>query len=400
MTFSMTATARPIFVFDNFTIFVLSLIAAIGIPVILGVYRAARKSGRALGPSVLASFVAFVAVVNLVIIIAGPMSQIIIPSIRSLPTASLEVSFAAVAMVITCVGLLVWLFSRPLPKSPSSEAPTQKPLGIKLFDCSHYRKEHQSILEMDFQLGNPADYRTSITELKGWIVDGKEKLEGELATLWDYRTLVRVRKPYDPERRPPFEEVQLPHAVEAGSTERYVAFFNVGDVVITGEDAKCGLIVKHTHGEEKCDGVSHPSPLQRIAGHLAQEIGQRQPNTVSKVKAPHTDELLILLRKLLTRWQQYMELGDRTSEFAYRENMKSFALGLSDQLLDLDSTNVDSWDFGLRNQVQIVSNELRQFGLAVRESIPELLEEAERHGRKAYEVARALVSFSETQQRS
>jgi hypothetical protein len=80
--------------------------------------------------------------------------------------------------------------------------------------------------------------------------------------------------------------------------------------------------------------------------------------------------------------------------------MKSFALGISDQLLDLDSTNVDSWDFGLRNQVQIVSNELRQFGIAVSESIPELLEEAERHGRKAYEVAMALASFLETEQRS
>jgi hypothetical protein len=92
-----------------------------------------------------------------------------------------------------------------------------------------------------------------------------------------------------------------------------------------------------------------------------------------------------------------MELGDRLSEFAYRENMKSFALGLSDQLLDLDSTNADSWNFGLRNQVQIVSNELRQFDLGVRESIPELLEEAEKHGRKAYEVATALVSFLETE---
>jgi hypothetical protein len=259
-TLTETATARPFWTFDNFTIFVLGLIATIGTPVVFGVFRAARKSGRAAGPSWLASFVAFVAVVCLVIIVAGPLSQIIIPSIRGLPTASIEVSVAASILIIICVGLLALFFGR------SQQTMQKKRLEIRLLDCSHYRNaEKQSILEVDFELSNPSSYQTSVKDIGAWILDGTYKLEGQLQSLWDYRTLARIKESYDPEKRPDFEKLQLPHLL-AEPTERYVAIFRFTDTITSGVDTKCGILVIHTHGEEPCEGISHPTPLQRIAG--------------------------------------------------------------------------------------------------------------------------------------
>jgi hypothetical protein len=304
-----------------------------------------------------------------------------------------------VGLTLAAVALLSWGFKPDIYRVLKKEPQKKSGLFVELLlhSCSHYRKDKQSILEIDFELSNPTEHQTSIRELRAWVIDGTDRLEGVLQVLWDYRALAKIGEPYDPERRPIFEQLHLPHNVAGDSTERYVVLFDVGTLV-TGEDAKCGLVVKHTHGEVKCEGVSHPSPLQRIAGLLAQEKDQRQPDTVPKEKASHNNELLILLRKLLIRWQQYMELSDRPSEFSYRENMKSFAIGLSDQFLELDSTYADSWDFGLRNQVQRISNELRQFGLGLESPLPELLEAAETHGLMAYETARALVSFLEPKQ--
>ena len=94
----------------------------------------------------------------------------------------------------------------------------------------------------------------------------------------------------------------------------------------------------------------------------------------------------------MTRWEQYQRHGVERWEHGYRIDMQSYAVGLSDRLLELDSSNADSWDFGLRNQVQILSDELRQF-VAEEETVRPFLEAMDEHGKKAYEYARALVSY-------
>jgi len=151
----------------------------------------------------------------------------------------------------------------------------RKPV-VRLLRCHHYRDAdtQRSILEIDFELNNPKGDRTSIRELRGWILDGPQKRSGELESLWDYRTLARIRNPYNPNKRPNFEKLQLPHSL-AEPTERYVAFFQFTEAIATGEDSKCGMIVIHTHGQESLEGISHPTFFQRAIGSSNVEEGMQ-----------------------------------------------------------------------------------------------------------------------------
>ena len=79
-------------------------------------------------------------------------------------------------------------------------------------------------------------------------------------------------------------------------------------------------------------------------------------------------------------------------------DIQQFAKEASDRLLALISKYAESWDFGLKNQVQIVSSDLRK--LALKHVSPigpgTLLTEMEKQGREAYQRAQALASFLAT----
>jgi hypothetical protein len=212
----------------------------------------------------------------------GILAALLFGVLQTLPPGAYPaqiILYLELPSVLIVGALAFWKSTRATSSTTvTSQTPTKR-LGeltelhieLVLNECTHYRKAGQSILEMDFELNNPSDYQTSIREVKGWIFVHSRKLEAHLQTLWDHKTLDKIRQPYDPQKRPPFEQLNLPHPLGAHATERYVAYLVVADTISTGQDTKCGIIVKHTHNEEICEGISHPSPLQRISGQETSE---------------------------------------------------------------------------------------------------------------------------------
>lgn len=117
---------------------------------------------------------------------------------------------------------------------------------------------------------------------------------------------------------------------------------------------------------------------------------------VQTVVSPPKDELLRILREFTNRWEQYKQLDDRQKwVMGLRGDIQGFAKEASDRLLALVSKYAESWDFSLRNQVQIISSDLRKLAL---ESISPLgsgtmLTDMEKQAEEAYQRAQALVSF-------
>jgi len=109
-----------------------------------------------------------------------------------------------------------------------------------------------------------------------------------------------------------------------------------------------------------------------------------------------TDELLPPLRNFIIRWEQYLQLGRRRQLPENRVDVQNLAHNISSRLAELDSRYADLLNAGVRNQIHMVSDELRQLGVAqFRRLGPEDFIDMEAHGEKAYELAKALTSFLE-----
>ena len=115
------------------------------------------------------------------------------------------------------------------------------------------------------------------------------------------------------------------------------------------------------------------------------------------------EELLPALREFMTRWEQYERLAIQQKwQMASQGGIQQFAKELSSRLLSLDSKYAESWDFGIRNQVQIVSSDLQKLGLRQISIFTgeKGLQDMAGLGKSAYEKSRALVLFLTTRQRN
>jgi hypothetical protein len=117
---------------------------------------------------------------------------------------------------------------------------------------------------------------------------------------------------------------------------------------------------------------------------------------VQTVVSPPKDELLRVLREFTSRWEQYKQLNDDQKwTMGVQGDIQGFAKEASNRLLALVSKYAESWDFALRNQVQIISNDLRKLALLPVSPIGpgSMLTDMEKQGEEAYQRAQALVSF-------
>jgi len=121
---------------------------------------------------------------------------------------------------------------------------------------------------------------------------------------------------------------------------------------------------------------------ERSAGHPSQI-------SVESAEALAGEVLLPLLRHFVTRWEQF-EASENRWMGGHVKDMQGFAKNLSETLLGFDSKYADTWDSRLRNQVKNISNELRQFGVTPIQIIS-AYDTREENGKKAYELAKALV---------
>lgn len=120
-------------------------------------------------------------------------------------------------------------------------------------------------LEIRFEVNNVGNFPTSITQLSAWILDGAERLTGELDKLRPNETDTLIRTGYRPGEPPPMT-VSLPQSLRGHSSEIYTAIFRVERVIQTGRETSCGLTIRHTHAEVSVEAVTHPQPVQRAIG--------------------------------------------------------------------------------------------------------------------------------------
>lgn len=126
----------------------------------------------------------------------------------------------------------------------------------------------------------------------------------------------------------------------------------------------------------------------------------QKPPKRSQAITVEYDELLPLLEPFLLRWGAKGILGKDSSRWAKvetedRVDLQRSARLLSDQLLQLNSKHGETWDFGLRNQIGYLSEELRKFGV-VEPTVGEKeldFTAMDSHGRSAFEAARAVVAW-------
>jgi hypothetical protein len=113
------------------------------------------------------------------------------------------------------------------------------------------------------------------------------------------------------------------------------------------------------------------------------------------------EEPLTLLRRFTVRWEQNILLGDHRWQWENMKAMQRFAKGLSKELLKFDSKYSNLWNAEVRDQIRLLSTELRQFvtpdmrHLSVQDN-----EVMVAHGRIAYELTRGLIWYLERERQT
>ncbi len=125
-------------------------------------------------------------------------------------------------------------------------------------------------LDIRFEISNVGNFHTSVTQLNAWIMDGANRLEGELDKLRPNETDTLIRAGYRPDE-PPRMTVSLPQGIGGHSSEIYTAIFRLERSIETGHETACGLTITHTHGEISVEAVAHPQPLQRAVGRQGEQ---------------------------------------------------------------------------------------------------------------------------------
>jgi hypothetical protein len=120
-------------------------------------------------------------------------------------------------------------------------------------------------LDIRFEISNVGNFHTSLTQLSAWIMDGTNRLEGELDKLRPNETDTLIRAGYRPDE-PPRMTVSLPQGIGGHSSEIYTAIFRLDGVIQTGRETPCGMTIRHTHGEVGVEAVAHPQMIQRAVG--------------------------------------------------------------------------------------------------------------------------------------
>ena len=130
------------------------------------------------------------------------------------------------------------------------------------------------------------------------------------------------------------------------------------------------------------------------------EIKRPMPQSAKSRLPSNADAIITLLNPFLVRWQAKEILGMKPSRWLEvdtedRIDLQKSARSLSDKLLQLEASYHDVWDGGLINQIQIISEELRKFGIAQPFMGQNDLDftQLELHGRAAFEDARAIVGW-------
>jgi hypothetical protein len=106
-------------------------------------------------------------------------------------------------------------------------------------------------------------------------------------------------------------------------------------------------------------------------------------------------DLLPLLRRFTTTWEQNVVLGDHRWESENINATQRFAKGFTKELLKFNSKYSDLWDAEVRDQIHLLSNELRQFVTSDMRHQSNGVIVA--HGRTVYELTRGLVSHLEAE---
>jgi hypothetical protein len=107
---------------------------------------------------------------------------------------------------------------------------------------------------------------------------------------------------------------------------------------------------------------------------------------------PSTEELSIILRNLVVEWEQNVFLGDHRWERENIMTMQNVSKKLLTDLVKLGSKQAPANDM---EEMQPLVNELREFVIVdLRGPSVQEFEPAIAHGRKAYEMARGLISVN------
>lgn len=120
-------------------------------------------------------------------------------------------------------------------------------------------------LDVRFEVSNVGIFPTSITGLSAWLLDGANRMTGELDKLRPNKTDFEIRTGYRPDELPQMA-IPLPQRLNAHSSEIYTTIFRLDGVIQTGNETPCGLAVSHTHGQISTEAVAHPQPIQRAVG--------------------------------------------------------------------------------------------------------------------------------------
>jgi hypothetical protein len=101
----------------------------------------------------------------------------------------------------------------------------------------------------------------------------------------------------------------------------------------------------------------------------------------------------------MARWEQKVVLGDHRWQSENMKAMQTFAKGISKEFLRFDSKYSDLWDAEVRDQMHLLSSELRQFVTSdLRHLSVQDNEVMVAHGSSAYELTRGLISYLKRQE--
>jgi len=147
--------------------------------------------------------------------------------------------------------------------------------------------------------------------------------------------------------------------------------------------------------------ASTPAPVPSTKPESSVPVSKMESETTSSGAVPQprrrvdgilgAQELLNSLRYFMTIWEQY---GASDMRAKWRPHHTKDMYVLSRSLVDLPGKYPGSWDFGLVNQVKLTSGELERLASVFQAG---KFEEATVHGEAAYGLAKALISFLESQ---
>ena len=114
------------------------------------------------------------------------------------------------------------------------------------------------------------------------------------------------------------------------------------------------------HGYLKFTSVSGDMGLVRITATGLQAIRDAQKFAPETKTEHNTDELIDALDMLRARWEDYRKIKEPSS--TQKLDLKFSVKSIAKRLDELDSKYADTWTLPLREQVQVICSQLKEFG--------------------------------------